>query len=136
MRRGAMALTPPPWGAEVSIGYERFVQPVLDKYCGKCHQGDGDARAKLDLTFRDSSLKDPVYPELEPQLEELLPARFFPTPEEVEAFCRRYPQLAGRLDPVRNAPDARQQGRQLEKLQSVCRPYSGNLGDICRSRRL
>lgn len=70
MRRGAMGLTPPPWGAEVSIGYERFVQPVLDKYCGKCHQGDGNALAKLDLTFRDSNLKDPVYPDLEPQFKE------------------------------------------------------------------
>jgi hypothetical protein len=45
-------LTPPPWGAAVSIGYERFVQPVLDKYCGKCHQGDGPGRKKLDLTLR------------------------------------------------------------------------------------
>jgi hypothetical protein len=46
-----VALTPPPWGDE-TIGYERFCQPVLDKHCGKCHQGDGDARAKLDLTLR------------------------------------------------------------------------------------
>ncbi len=52
MRRGARPLTPPPWGAEVSVGYERFVQPVLDTYCGKCHQGDGKARKKLDLTWR------------------------------------------------------------------------------------
>jgi len=43
--------TPPPWGTE-SIAYERFVQPVLDRYCGKCHQGDGKGRAKLDLTLR------------------------------------------------------------------------------------
>lgn len=70
VRRGAQALTPPPWGAEVSIGYERFVQPVLDKHCGRCHQGDGEARAKLDLTFRDSSLRDPVYPSLPPQFKE------------------------------------------------------------------
>jgi len=70
MRRGAMALTPPPWGAEVSIGYERFIQPVLDKYCGKCHQGEGKASEKLDLTFRDSNLKDPVYPNLPPQFKE------------------------------------------------------------------
>ena len=70
MRRGARDLTPPPWGAEVSIGYERFVQPVLDKYCGKCHQGDGKARKKLDLTLRDSNLKDPVYPKLPPQFKE------------------------------------------------------------------
>ena len=49
--RGPADLTPPPWGDE-SIGYERFVQPVLDKYCGKCHQGKGKGRKKLDLTLR------------------------------------------------------------------------------------
>jgi len=70
MRRGPLALTPPPWGSEVSIGYERFVQPVLDKYCGSCHQGDGKGREKLDLTFRDSGLKDPVYPNEPPQFTE------------------------------------------------------------------
>ncbi len=70
MRRGPLPLTPPPWGAEVSIGYERFVQPVLDGYCGKCHQGDGKARKKLDLTLRDSTLRDPVYPKLPPQFKE------------------------------------------------------------------
>ncbi|MDP7289665.1 MAG: hypothetical protein QGH94_16915, partial [Phycisphaerae bacterium] len=70
MRRGAQALTPPPWGARVSIGYERFVQPVLDKYCGKCHQGDGKARKKLDLTLRPSNLRDPVHPKLPPQFKE------------------------------------------------------------------
>jgi len=43
--------SPPPWGTE-SIGYERFAQPVLDRYCGKCHQGDGEGRKKLDLTLR------------------------------------------------------------------------------------
>jgi hypothetical protein len=52
-------LTPPPWGAGTTIGYERFVQPVLDKHCGKCHQahgapngGNGKGQAKLDLTLR------------------------------------------------------------------------------------
>lgn len=70
MRRGPQELTPPPWGAEESIGYERFVQPVLDRYCGECHQGDGKARAKLDLTFRDSDLQDPVHPRLPPQFNE------------------------------------------------------------------
>jgi hypothetical protein len=51
MRRDVPDLTPPPWGA-ASIGYERMVQPVLDQYCGKCHQGDGKGRARLDLTLR------------------------------------------------------------------------------------
>ena len=46
-------ISPPPWGSE-SIGYERFVQPVLDRHCGKCHQGDGPGRKKLDLTLRPS----------------------------------------------------------------------------------
>jgi hypothetical protein len=48
-----VAITPPPWGAGVSISYERFAQPVLDRHCGKCHQGEGKGRAKLDLTLRD-----------------------------------------------------------------------------------
>ncbi|HJN13939.1 MAG TPA: hypothetical protein QGH10_00535, partial [Armatimonadota bacterium] len=50
-RRGPTPVTPPPWGTE-SIGYERFVQPVLDRYCGDCHQGEGGARDVLDLTLR------------------------------------------------------------------------------------
>ncbi|NQV32751.1 MAG: hypothetical protein HQ515_08660, partial [Phycisphaeraceae bacterium] len=70
MRRGPLALTPPPWGAAVSIGYERFVQPVLDRYCGACHQGQGKARAKLDLTLRDTDLQDPVFPDLPSQFKE------------------------------------------------------------------
>ncbi len=44
-------LTPPPWGIE-SVSYERFCQPVLDRHCGRCHQGDGKGRKKLDLTLR------------------------------------------------------------------------------------
>jgi len=44
-------LTPPPWGEE-SIGYERFVQGVLDRYCIRCHQGSGEASHKPDLTLR------------------------------------------------------------------------------------
>jgi len=52
-RRPPTAVSPPPWGAE-SIGYERFVQPVLDRYCGECHQGDGKARKDCDLTLRDA----------------------------------------------------------------------------------
>ena len=50
-RRPPSEVTPPPWGQE-SVSFERFVQPVLDRYCGKCHQGDGKARPKLDFTLR------------------------------------------------------------------------------------
>jgi hypothetical protein len=49
LRRAPTELTPPPWGEE-SIGFERFVQPVLDQYCGRCHQGEG--RREPDLTLR------------------------------------------------------------------------------------
>ncbi len=41
LRRPPSDLSPPPWGEE-SIGYERFVQPVLDRHCGSCHQGEGE----------------------------------------------------------------------------------------------
>ena len=51
VRRSPVELTPPPWGTE-SISYERHVQPVLDRYCGECHQGDGKARKDFDLTLR------------------------------------------------------------------------------------
>lgn len=61
-RRAPTPLTPPPWGAE-TIGYERFVQPVLDHYCGKCHQGEGKARKKLDLTLRPAAGAFPLFKE-------------------------------------------------------------------------
>jgi hypothetical protein len=35
-----------------SISYLKDVQPVLDRYCGKCHQGEGKGRKTLDLTLR------------------------------------------------------------------------------------
>jgi hypothetical protein len=35
-----------------SVSYLKDVQPVLDRYCGRCHQGEGKARKKLDLTLR------------------------------------------------------------------------------------
>jgi hypothetical protein len=69
LRRLPDELVPPPWGRE-TIGYERFVQPVLDRYCGKCHQGDGAARDKLDLTLRPAYgfLKEPYITLLGPAL--------------------------------------------------------------------
>ena len=72
-------LTPPPWGASVSISYERFCQPILDKYCGKCHQGKGKGRAKLDLTLRggmhEKTITDPnLLPFKEPYLTLVGPA--------------------------------------------------------------
>jgi hypothetical protein len=51
MRRGPTPLSPPPWGTE-SISYERFAQPVLDRYCVKCHRRDAPQFAAPDLTLR------------------------------------------------------------------------------------
>ena len=57
--RAPSDLTPPPWGT-ATVGYERFVQPVLDRYCGKCHEGEGKARRKLDMTLRPAGVfKEP-----------------------------------------------------------------------------
>ncbi len=59
LSRAPSQIVPPPWGDE-SISYMRFVQPVLDRYCGECHQGNGDARKTLDLTLRgDDLFKEP-----------------------------------------------------------------------------
>ena len=54
MQKGAVEPTPPPWGRE-SIGYERFAQPLFDKYCIKCHNGKKE-KPKLNLTLRTSSV--------------------------------------------------------------------------------
>jgi len=51
LAREPQAITPPPWD-DVTVSYTRYVQPVLDQYCGKCHEGDGEARKVLDLTER------------------------------------------------------------------------------------
>ena len=51
-------ITPPPWG-EDTVGYDRYVQPVLDKYCGKCHQNGGKGQETLDLTRRPGYLMFP-----------------------------------------------------------------------------
>ncbi|MCP4784149.1 MAG: hypothetical protein GY903_25615 [Fuerstiella sp.] len=51
LSRQPSQITAPPWG-EDTVSFVRYVQPTLDRYCGECHQGDGDARDVLDLTFR------------------------------------------------------------------------------------
>lgn len=43
--------TPPPWGTE-SISFERFAQPVLDRYCVRCHQGKDPGPAEPNLALR------------------------------------------------------------------------------------
>ncbi len=40
--------TPPPWGSDRLLGYEWLVQPVLDRYCIRCH--DSKDPKGIDLT--------------------------------------------------------------------------------------
>ncbi|MBM4039710.1 MAG: hypothetical protein FJ290_14470 [Planctomycetes bacterium] len=52
--RAVDKLAPPPWGVK-SLSYLHDIQPLFDRHCGKCHQGDGKAVKTLDLTLRPSS---------------------------------------------------------------------------------
>ncbi len=81
--KGAVAITPPPWGDE-TISFQRFAQPVFDKHCAACHQGEGKAVKKLDLTLRDSDLnfKRDI-------------SRIRVRPEEVTPFKEPYLTLVG-----------------------------------------
>jgi len=51
LSREPVAITPPPWGQD-TVSYPRYVRPVLDKYCAKCHQGDHEGRKVFDQTPR------------------------------------------------------------------------------------
>jgi hypothetical protein len=51
LQRPPTQLSPPPWGNE-SISYERFVQPVLDRYCIQCHRGNVPDSHEPDLRLR------------------------------------------------------------------------------------
>ncbi len=59
LNKAPQSIVPPPWGAD-TVSYPRYVQPVLDQYCGKCHQGKGKARKTLDLTERPTT---PIFTE-------------------------------------------------------------------------
>lgn len=50
-RMTVRTITPPPWD-DTTVSYPRYVQPVLEKYCGECHMGQGEAVKVLDLTPR------------------------------------------------------------------------------------
>jgi len=54
MKKGPVRPTPPPWGPHYHLGYCADIQPILDRYCARCHQGDGEGRKHLDMTFRPS----------------------------------------------------------------------------------
>jgi len=42
---------PPPWD-DRTVRFDRYVRPVLDRYCAECHQGEGEARSIFDTTPR------------------------------------------------------------------------------------
>jgi len=61
LRRAPSNITPVPW-EDISVSYERYVQPVLEKYCGECHMNsEHEAFAKFNMTFRPGfvSFKEP-----------------------------------------------------------------------------
>ncbi len=51
LTRSPRDIDPPPW-EDTTVSYDRYVQPVLDQYCGKCHQGEGEGRKTFDMTRR------------------------------------------------------------------------------------
>jgi hypothetical protein len=51
LSREPRQIAPPPWG-EDTVSYPRYVRPVLDKHCAKCHTGEGKGRQKVDMTPR------------------------------------------------------------------------------------
>jgi len=69
--REPSAIAPPPWasgavGAPLvgalpqqigdTVSWDRYVRPVLDKHCAKCHTGEGKGKAKVDMTPRPGGL--------------------------------------------------------------------------------
>jgi hypothetical protein len=54
LERPPTKIAPYPFGPKYSLGYQRDIQPILDRYCGRCHQGQGEGRREYDLTFRPS----------------------------------------------------------------------------------
>jgi len=48
-------IIPPPWGSD-TVSWERYIRPVLDRHCAKCHTGEGKGRAKVDMTPRPGGL--------------------------------------------------------------------------------
>ena len=51
LRRPPSRITPPPWEDD-TVSYARYVRPVLEQYCVRCHEGDGEGRKTFDMTER------------------------------------------------------------------------------------
>ncbi len=50
-RKAPDKIQSPPWGVR-SLSYVKDIQPIFDRSCSDCHQGDGQAVDKLNLTLR------------------------------------------------------------------------------------
>jgi len=48
LRREPSEIEPPPWGT-AGVGFERMVQPVLDRHCVRCHDGSEGREQAFDL---------------------------------------------------------------------------------------
>jgi len=82
MRKGPKPPVAPPWGPNTTISYTRFVQPVLDKHCAKCHQDPKHkAFAKLNMTYRPSKHR--------------WRSRVHTRPDDVSPFTEPYYTLVG-----------------------------------------
>ncbi|MDR2115935.1 MAG: hypothetical protein LBP87_06105, partial [Planctomycetaceae bacterium] len=52
LKRAPSEITPVAWN-DITVSYERYVQPVLNKYCGECHQNpEHKAYKKFNATLR------------------------------------------------------------------------------------
>jgi len=51
LSREPSTIEPLPWDDD-TVSFDRYVRPVLDQYCGRCHQGDGEGRKTFDMTPR------------------------------------------------------------------------------------
>jgi len=53
--RAPSDITPPPW-EDRTVSWDRYVRPVIDRYCAECHQGEGEGRKAVDMTPRPGHL--------------------------------------------------------------------------------
>lgn len=59
LNRAPSEITPLPW-ADNTVSWHRYVRPVLDRHCARCHTGGGEGQKTLDMTERPSP---PVFSE-------------------------------------------------------------------------
>ena len=145
MRRAPAELTRPVWGT-ASIGYERLVQPVLDKHCVSCHSPKGAAGKKLDLTFHKTKwFAEPYKTLIDRQIAYVYPsepAYWKKRARDVYAVAKPYEYLSPKSKLVANAGSGRHHGvkvgpaelRQLIAWIDTNGPYNG-VEEVRRMKR-